>query len=173
MTKHERARRGRVGRDPAEAVCAAHPVGREPPDLPPDIGLDGRDGVVVLRVDAHDARPLSGAEVHREDRAEHDRYLSEDVPDVALTEHALNAVDGSGRFDATLEYGEQRAILTLVCGVLARHETDVCSRARKSFTRRFAEAREDANRPDLIRRHHVRPAYPCLICEANGPDRTA
>ena len=42
---------------------------RQPADLLGDLGLHGRDGVVVVRLDPHDARLLRRAEPDRETRS--------------------------------------------------------------------------------------------------------
>ena len=82
----DRARRRRLGGDALQPARSAHPVGREPADLLGDVGRHGRDRVVVVRLDPHDARRLRRAEADREHRPEHDRHLAEDVARVALAD---------------------------------------------------------------------------------------
>ena len=131
MPDDDRARRRRVGGDALQAARAAHPVRRELADLLRDVGRRGGDGVVVVRLDAHHPRRLGGAEADREDGAERDRHLAEDVAGVALADHALDPVDELDRLDAALEHGEERALVALVRRVLARDEADVGRRARE------------------------------------------
>ena len=87
-----------------------------------DVGRHGRDGVVVVRLDPHDARRLRRAEADREHRPERDRHLAEDVARLALADDALDPVDELDRLDAALEHGEERPLVALVRRVLARRE---------------------------------------------------
>ncbi len=85
-----------------------------------DVRRHGRDGVVVVSLDPHDARRLRRAEPDREHRAERDRHLAEDVSRASLADDALDPVDELDRLDAALEHGEERALAALVRRVLAR-----------------------------------------------------
>ena len=132
VSDHERARRRRVGGDALQPARPRHPVGREPADLLRDVGLDGRDGVVVVRLDPQHARRLGArAEADREDRPERDRHLAEDVADLALADDARDPVDELDRLDAAVEDGEERPLAALVRRVLPGRERDVRRRARE------------------------------------------
>ena len=93
MPDHDRARRRRRGREARRPAASADAVGREPADLLADVRRRGGDGVVVVRLDPHHARGLRCAEPDREDRAERDRHLAEDVARLALADDALDPVD--------------------------------------------------------------------------------
>src|SRR5215210_2073341 len=156
MTDHERTWRRRFGRDPLQPACPAHSVACEPADFVTDVGLHGRDGVVVPRLDPHDARGLRRTKSDGEHRTEGDRHLAEDVPGPAFADDALEPVDPFDRFDPTLDYAEERALAALVHRVLPRHEADVRRRPRKPFALGWGERCKDADPPDLFRRHHDR-----------------
>ena len=87
------ARRRRRRGEPLQAPRSAHAMARELADLLGDLGRHRRDGVVVVRLDAHHARPFDGPESDREDGAEHDRHLAEDVSREAVSEVAVDPVD--------------------------------------------------------------------------------
>ena len=110
--------------------------------------------MVVVRLDAQDTRLLGGAEADREERPERDRHLAEEVADLALADYARDAVDELDRLDLAVEHREERAIGTLVGGVLARSERDVRRRAREPLPIRVGEPGEDRDRPDLLPRDH-------------------
>ena len=156
MPDHDRAWRRRLGCDALEPARSADPVGCEPADLLADVGVHGHHGVIVVRLDAHDARLLRRAKPDWEHGPECDRHLAEDVPGVALADDARDPIDGLDRLDATLEHGEERALAALVRRVLARRQGDVRRRSRKLLARRRAESGEDRERADLVRRHHDR-----------------
>ena len=103
LSDHERARRGRLGRDALQPARPAHSLAREPADLLGDVRRDRRDSVVVLRIDSHDARRLGGAEPDRKQRAERDRNLAEDVAGEPFSDDAVDSVHGLDRFDAPVE----------------------------------------------------------------------
>ena len=86
---------------------------------------------------------LGGAEADREDGAEHDRHLAEDVAGVALADDALDPVDELDRLDPPVEHGEERALAALVRGVLAGRERDVGRRAREPLALGVGEPGED------------------------------
>ena len=155
MPDHDRPRRRRLGRDALQPARSADPVARQPADLLADVRRHGRDRVVVVRLDPHDARLLRRAEPDREHRPERDRHLAEDVPRAALADDALDPVDELDRLDATLEHGEERALAALVRRVLARHEADVGRGPGKPLAVGRLESREDRDPADLLRRHHA------------------
>ena len=155
MPDDDRARLRRLSRDPLQPARAAHAVSREPADLLAEVGSDRGDGVIVVGLDAHDARRLRRTEPDREHGPEHQWHLPEDVAGKALADDALDAVDELDRFDATLEHGKERALVTLVRGVLARHEADVRRPARQQFALVGPEAGEQLDAADLVRRHHA------------------
>jgi hypothetical protein len=148
--------RRRVGCDALQPVRTAHPMGRQPSDLPGNVGHDGREGVVVASLDAHDARHLRRAKADREHRPKHDRHLAEDVPGMALAENALDPVDELDRFDAALENGTERARGALVRRILARRERDIRRHPCKPLTLGNVESCEDRDSGDLVGRHHER-----------------
>jgi hypothetical protein len=148
----DRTRRRRVLRDALEPALTAHPVARQPSDLPREVGLHGRDRVVVVRLDPHHARRLGGAEADREDRSERDRHLAEDVARVAHADDARDAVGQLDRLDPALEHREQRALLALVCGVLAGAEAEVRRHARKPLPRTLAESGEERDAREILGR---------------------
>ena len=160
MPDHDRARRRRLGREALQPARAADPVAASLPTSSPTSGADGRDGVVVVRLDPHDARLLGRPEPDREHRPERDRHLAEDVARTALADDALDPVDELDRLDAALEHGEERPLVALVRRVLARHEADVGRRAGEPLALRRAESREDRDAGDLVGRHHGAPAWP-------------
>ena len=70
---------------------------------------------------------------------------------------ALDPVDDLDRLDAPLEHGEQRALVALVGGVLARQQRDVGGGAGQLLALGVAELREQCDLGDLVGRHHGRP----------------
>ena len=88
-------------------------------------------------------------------------------PGRALADDALDPVDKLDRLDAALEHGEERALVALVRGVLARHEADVGRRAGKPLALGSAESREDRDSGDLVRRHHEQHSRRLGAC--HGP----
>ena len=73
---------------------------------------------------------------------------------MALADDALDPVDELDRLDAALEHGEERALVALVRGVLARRERDVRRRAREPLALGLGEAGEDRDRADLLGGDH-------------------
>ena len=110
--------------------------------------------MVVVRLDPHHPRCLDSAEVDREDGAERDRHLAEEVSRVANADPPMDAVDHPRRLDLSLEHGEERALVSLVGGELSRAQIDVGRRATHALAIGGVEAGEDADLPDLLRRHH-------------------
>jgi hypothetical protein len=125
VTDDDRAGRRLVRRNGLEPADA---VPRERPELLSHRGRDGRDRVVVRRLDPHDARRLRRAEPERKHRSERDRDLPDEVARATSTDNALDSVDMRDRLQATLEHDEQRTVVTLVDRVLARHEPQVRGR---------------------------------------------
>ena len=142
MPGHDRARGRPLGGESLQAARPAHPVGRQPPDLGCDVRDDGRNGVVIRDVDPHHARGLRCTKAHREHRPEHERHLAEHVARVALAEDALDPLDEPDRLDATLEHGEERALIALVSREFAGREADVRRHARELLTLLRLESRE-------------------------------
>ena len=127
--------------------------------------------MVVVRLDSHHPRRLGCPEADREDRAQGDRHLAEQVPGLAGADDARDAVDHPRRLDLSLEHGEERPLVSLVGGVLSGAQVDVGRRAADALAIGGVEAGEDADLPDLLRRHH-----PCLLRATverycNGGDR--
>jgi hypothetical protein len=116
----DRPRRWRIGREPLQALRATHPICREPPDLLGDVRDGGCQRVVGVGIDPHQPRRLGGAESDREDGAEDDRHLAEDVADDPLADHPLDPVGRLDRLDAPVEDGIDRPLVTLLRGELAR-----------------------------------------------------
>jgi hypothetical protein len=126
----------------------------EPPDLGRDVRRDGGDEVVVVRFDSHHPRTHRGAEAHREDRAERDRHLAEDVAGVAHADHPLDPVGALDRLDAPVEHGEQRPLTALRRRVLTRFQGDVGYDARELLALGPRERGEKRNPLDLLRGDH-------------------
>ena len=84
-------------------------------------------------------------------------------PGLALADGALDAVDELDDLDATLEQAEERALVALVRGVLARREADVGCGAGEPLALRRVEPREDRDPGDLLGRHHDGQRY-CRAC---------
>ena len=126
----DRPRRRRLRSDAREPARTAHPIARKRSDGPDERGLLRCDDVVVLRLDSHHPGLLSRTKSDREDRAERDRDLAEEVARTALADDAWNPVDQLHGLDSALEQGEQRLPFALVRGVVAGDEADVGRRAR-------------------------------------------
>ena len=115
------------------------------PDLVRDVGRRRGDGVEVARLDAHHARRLGGPEPDREDRAECDRHLAEDVAGLALADDSLDAVDDLDDLDAPVDQAEQRPLGALLRRVFARGQRDVGRRACELGAVVLAELGEDGD----------------------------
>ena len=158
MAEHDRSRTlGRGGEalqpaGPADAVCS------QLADLLGDRRRSRGEGVVVVRLDSHHPRCLDGAEVDREDGAERDRYLAEEISRVANSDPAMDAVDYPGCLDLSLEHGEECPLVSLVSSELSRAQVDVRGSAADALAIGGVEAGEHADLPELLRRHH-----PCLL----------
>ena len=166
MPDHDRAWRRLIGRD---ALQPADPLPRQLAELHPDLGRRGRDRVVVLGLDPHEARRLGGPKPEREPRPERDRHLPDELTDDAAADDALDPVDERDRLQATLEHGEQRPLVTRVDRVLARHDADVRRNPRKPLALDRAETGEDRDADDLLRRHHGRHALSPGMCSVRHP----
>ena len=138
MPDHDRARRRRLCRDALQPSRSAHPVGRPAGRLLCDVGHHRRNSVIVVNLDAHDARSLRRAKAHRERGPERDRGLTEDVPRATLTDDALNPVDELDRLDATLENGEEcsslpsSAAYSPATRLMSAATREICSRSAES-----------------------------------------
>src|SRR5438876_9903196 len=110
--------------------------------------------MVVVRLDPHHTRLLRRPESDREHRPERHRHLPENVPRAAVADNALEPIDELDRLDPTLENSEERALVALMHGVLARHQTDVRCYAGETVAVHRVEGREDRDPTDLVRRHH-------------------
>jgi hypothetical protein len=146
-----------------------HPVARQPADLLCDIWLHGRDSVVVVRLDPHDARGLCRPKPDGKHRSERDRHLAEDVARAALAHNALDPVDELDHLDATLEHREESARAALVHRILAWHEADVGRGPREPFAVGRVQSREDRDPTDVVRRHHVRWRVTLPVVGARRP----
>ena len=154
MADHDGPRRQRVGREALEPAQPGHPVRREPADLLGDVGDLRRDRVVVAGLEAHHARRLGGAEADREDRAQGDRHLAEDLAGVAHADDPRDPVGVLDRLDPALEHREEGALAALVGRVLARDEADVRRRAGEPLALGGVERREERDPADLLRGDH-------------------
>ena len=143
-----------LGCEGLEPPDSPDPGPRQRPELLGDLRMDRGDGVVIARLNPHHARLPCCAEPHREDRPEHDRNLSEDVPRVALSDDTLDPVDGLDRLDQSVEHGEERPVVARVGGVLAWREAEVGSHTGKPLAGVLVESREHRDRRDVIRCHH-------------------
>ena len=126
----ERARRRRLGGEP----CSPRgPLMRKLASAPTlgDDRIEGRDSVVVVRLDSHDARLNGRAEPGRMGGAERDRHLAEDVARQPLADDLLDPVDELDRLEPALEHGEEGAVVALVDGEVARRKADVRRHARE------------------------------------------
>ena len=90
------------------------------------------------------------------EHSERDRHLSEYLARLPLADYALHAVDPSDHLDPPFEDAEQRPFVTLVHGVLTRHERDVRDDPGEPFAIGRLEVCEDGDLTDLVRRHHER-----------------
>ena len=160
MSEYDRPGGRRIGSQALQASEPAHSVRRKTADLLGDFRSRGDDRVVVPRPDAHDPRRFGGTEADREERAERDRNLAEQLPRPALADHALDAVDGFHRLDPTLEHGEERTFVALVDDVLARSKGDVRGRTREPEAIIDVQICEDGHPTDLVHRHHRDERYP-------------
>ena len=79
----------------------------------------------------------------------------------------VDAVDHACRLDLPLEHGEERPLVALVGGVLARAQVDVGCDAADVLAIGGVEAGEDADLPDLLR------ASPLLSAPRHGRNATA
>ena len=120
MAENDGARRRRRGSEAGEARSAADAVRREAADLGCDLGRDGGDAVIVVRLDPEDPRALGRPEADREDGPERDRHLAEDVAGAPAADDPLDPVHELDRLDATVEEPEERALGAGVRRVLAR-----------------------------------------------------
>src|SRR5207248_6500325 len=93
VPEDDRPRRRWLSGDPLQPVRAAHPVGGQLADFLRDARLPSCDDVVVVRLDPQDARALRRTEADREDGAERDGDLAEEVTDVPLPDDPPDAVD--------------------------------------------------------------------------------
>ena len=84
-------------------------------------------------------------------------------PGLRMPIRALDPVDHPGRLDLPLEHGEERPLVSLVGGVLARAQVDVGCGAADALAIGGVEAGEHADLPDLLRRHHS-----CLLLATVG-----
>jgi len=65
----------------------------------------------------------------------------------------LDSFDRLDDLDPTVQDGEQRPLVTLVHGVLARDEMNVCRDPRQPLALDRGQGREQRNRRDLLRGH--------------------
>ena len=158
VAENDRARTLGRGGEALQPAGAADAVCSQLADLLGDRRRRGGEGVVVVRLDSHHPRCLDGAEVDREDGAERDRYLAEEISRVANSDLAMDAVDHPGCLDLSLEHGEERPLVSLVSSELSRAQVDVGGSAADALAIGGVEAREHADLPDLLRRHHA-----CLL----------
>jgi hypothetical protein len=75
---------------------------------------------------------------------------------VTLADDALDTVDGLDCLDATLEHGEDRALVSLVRRVLARHEAEIRRCAGKSLSLSGGEICKDSDPADFLGTYHFR-----------------
>ena len=92
MADDDRARRRRLRREPLQPGRTADPVAGQPADLPAEIRRRGRGRVVVVGLDPDHPRLLGRAKSDREDRAERDRHLPEDLADLPLADDPFDPV---------------------------------------------------------------------------------
>ena len=102
-----------------DALQAADALARERADLFGDLGRRRGDGVVMLRLDAHDARRLGGAIAAGKRRREGQRHLAEDRAGQAPAERALDAVELLHHLELAREHREERALAAFVNRELA------------------------------------------------------
>ena len=168
MADDDRARRRRLRRQPLQPGRPADPVAGQPADLAAEIRRRGRSRVVVVRLDPDHPRLLGGAKADREDRAERDRHLPEDLADVPLADDALDPVRELDRLDLALEQAEERALAALRRRVLARQEADVGGGAGEPLALGELESREDRDRSNVVRSDHQRQRYSPDGADARG-----
>jgi GNAT superfamily N-acetyltransferase len=160
MSHDDRAPRRRRGCEALQAARAFHALAGEPADRHGELGREGRDGVVLVRVEPQDTGRLGGAETDREHRPERDRHLAEDVPGDALTDDGRDAIVDPHRMDSSLEQAEERPLGLRLGRVLVRREADVGCDPRDPLPLLEAEVGEDRDPGDLLRGHHRRHLVP-------------
>ena len=147
MAEDDRPERRRCGRAACRPLRPADPVARQEAHPLPDLRRDGRDGVVVVRLDPEHARRLRCAEPAGVAHPERDRHLPEDVTGLPLADHALHAVDEHDHLDPTLEHAEQRPLVALVHGELAG-ASEMSAATRQSRSRSAgSRSANTSNRP--------------------------
>ena len=98
-------------------------------DLDGDLRRGRGRRVVVLRLEAEDARRLDGSVPGRERRPERHRHFAEDVAAVPVPDHPRQAIEELDDLDVALEHREERPLVSLVDRVVAGSEPDVGGRA--------------------------------------------
>ena len=152
VTGHRDPRLGRFGRD---ALQPAYAFARELPDLHRNSRRYGGDGVVLLRIDAHDARGLRCAIAADERRAEDHRHFAEDAARSAPTQAPFDAVDHPDDLDLPGEHRIKRAISSLGDSELPGAQMHVCRCLRQSLEFGIRECGEQGNGPDVVDGEHV------------------
>ena len=84
---------GGVGREPLQPAGPPIRWLASVPTCSRDVGRRGGERVVVVRLEPHHPGGLRGPKADREDRAERDRHLAEDVARRAIADHPLDPVD--------------------------------------------------------------------------------
>src|SRR5206468_9748955 len=146
----------RLGDEALKAPGAADPIARKQADPLPDLGHDGSDGVVVVRLDAEHAGRLRCPEPGGMGQSERDLDLSKNVTGPPLADHALYAVDQLDRLDATVEQPEERWLVSFVNRELARGKADVGRDTTEALAIRRFEHCEHRDSLELVWRHHAR-----------------
>src|SRR5437764_418049 len=86
------------------------------------------------------------------------------APGSAPTHHALDAVVALDRLDTTVEHREQRAVVALVRGVLARRERDVGGHGAELLALSSVQVGEDRDLGELLGSHH----FQVLLARPSG-----
>ena len=171
MAEDDRPERGRCGRAGLEASGPHQPVVREETYALRNLGRGGCELLVVVQVDPEHTRRLRCAEAAGVEHPERDRHLAEDVTRLPLADDALHSVDAPDHLDPTFEEAEERPLVTLVHGGLARRERDIRHHPGKPVAFGRLEVGEHRDPTDLLCRHHEL-RHRCCDSMAGAPETT-
>ena len=117
----------------------------------------GRERVVFLKLDAHDARWLRRAISGGKRRAKRDRHLAEDDAGNAPAERALDPVDDLDDLDLAGKNGKERGLGALVSGELPGSEMEVGASAGETLPIGSRKGRKQRDRRNVLNGQHGSP----------------